>query len=443
MSNNDSATKINLKKQTNFTIFWTILVLCYIFVEWIFNQHLLDVMSKSSIDLDNFSKTILLGKIILSIGLNLIIKGIYQYEKWSKFILGNLIAFGALSGLYMQTVESFPAELQYASYYGTIFKQDAIQLKDKDKILNIEEKDGWYVKPLLLSHFMFTLDNRKWLEFQNRVTEPINREVITFIKNKNKNFTSYKNAEDARKTLDQSWKDVLEAKAKYEAVRYSKAKKPERKAALDEFRAKTGIEPSTTQEEFYKTNSKEYHRALTVQLFSGFADGGVSPIYVRDIPQDLDQEKFFNLVETKAKEMKTRTTPSMREIRDARNAPEIVKTFVLPPIMFALSIISIIFNILIIISMWVKLFGKKLDISKEVVMPIYFALTLFILAVGIIIKPTITSNYAYWNEQEQSLSSKYPGLALFWKLGLKLEPMLCITDKVPTLSKEITKYFYE
>jgi hypothetical protein len=442
MPNTESSTNNIFKKQTNFALFWTALVGCYIFVEWIFNQHLLHVMSFAHIPIDSFDNTIILGKLTLAIGLNLIFKGIYQYKQWWKFGAGTAIVFCVLSVFYMQTVESFPLELQYASYYGNINKKNAVNLKDKDKILDIKEDNNWHVKPILLSHFMFTLNNRKWFEYQNRVAEPVNREVIAFVKNKRKNFESYKNAEDARKNLDKSWATIVEEKAKYEAVRYSKAKRPERKLALDNFRAKTGLEPSTTQEEFYKANSKDYHRALTAQIFGGFAEGGLAPIHVKDLPQDLSQEQFFSYVEEKAKEMRNELTPSMRDIRDARNAPEIVKTLALPPMMISFSVISILLNILIVIGMWVRIIGKKSNIANEVIMPIYFALTLFIVSIGIVVKPTLTSYYSYWNEQEQNLASKHPELAVFWKIGLKLESILCITDKPPTISTAITKAIY-
>jgi hypothetical protein len=442
MSNNTSSNNTNLKKQINFAIFWTALVGCYIFIEWIFNQHFLQVMSSDNIPVNSFEKTILIGKITLSIGLNLIIKGIYQYKQWWKFGAGVTAIFSLISLLYMQSVDAFPLELQYASYYGKIMKKNVVSLSDKDKILDIKDDNKWYVKPILLSHFMFTLDNRKWFEYQNRVAEPTNREVTAFVKNKRKNFESYKKAEDARKLLDKSWNDVLAEKAKYEAVRYSKAKRPEKKAALDIFREKTGLEPSTTQEEFYKANSKEYHRALTAQIFSGFPDGNLAPIYVKDLAQNLTEEQFYNYVENKAKEIRANLTPSMREIRDARSAPEIVKTLALPPMIISFSIISILLNILILISMWVKIFGKSYNIANEVIIPIYFALTLFIIAIGIVIKPPLTSYYSYWNEQEQNMTNKYPELAAFWKIGLKLESVLCITDKPPSISNLITETIY-
>lgn len=442
MPNTESPKNILLKKQINFALFWTVLIGCYIFIEWIFNQHLLHVMSLPNVPISSFDNTIIFGKLTLALGLNLIIKGIYQYKQWWKFGAGTITVFGLLSIFYVQTVESFPPELQYASYYGNIHKKNVIDLKDKDKILDIKDDNNWYVKPILLSHFMFTLNNRKWFEYQNRVTEPVNREILSFIKNKRKNFDSYEKAEDARKLLDKNWNDVLEAKAKYEAVRYSKAKRPERKIALDIFRAKTGIEPSTTQEEFYKANSKDYHRALNAKIFDGFSDIGIVPIYVKDLPQNLSEEKFFEYVENKAEEIRTNLTPSMREIRDARSAPEIVKTFALPPMMISFSIISILCNILIVGSMWLRILGKKANIANEVIMPIYFALTLFVLAIGIVIKPTITSSYAYWDEEEKSLATKHPELAIFWKIGLKLEPLLCITNKPPVISTNITEILY-
>lgn len=442
MPNTESSANNIFKKQINFALFWTALVGCYIFVEWIFNQHLLHVMSFSQIPIDSFDNTIILGKLTLAIGLNLIIKGIYQYKQWWKFGAGTAIMFSILSVFYIQAVESFPLELRYASYHGKINKKNAINLKDKDRILDIKVEDDWHVKPILLSHFMFTLNNRKWFEYQNRVTEPINREIIAFVKNKRKNFESYKKAEDARNHLDKSWADILEAKSKYEAVRYSKAKRPARKIALDIFRAKTGIEPSTTQEEFYKANSKDYHRALTSQIFAGFADGGLAPIYVKDLPQNLNQEQFFAYVDEKAKEIRSDLTPSMRDIRDARNAPEIVKTLALPPMMISFSVISILLNVLIVISMWIRIFGKRSNISNEVLMPIYFALTLFIVSIGVVLKPTLTSSYTYWNEQEQKLASKHPELAVFWKIGLKLESILCITDKPPSIATTVTKAIY-
>lgn len=434
-------TGTNIKRQTNFAIFWTILVICYIFIEWVFNQHLMHVMSFAEISIEDFGTTVLIGKITLSIGISLIIKGLYRYTKWWELLVGTLIGFIVLSVLYMEAVESFPPELRYASHYGEIQRKNVVALKDEDQILNIKE-DGWHTKPLLLSHYMFTLDNKNWLEFQNRVTEPVTREVSYFIKNKNKHFESYKMAEDARKELDNSWNVVLEAKSKYEAVRYGKSKRYEKKAALEAFRATTGIEPSTTKEEFYKENNKEYNRALAVRIFPGYPAAGVAPVYIRNFPQEMSKDKFFELIEKKSTEIKSKLTPSMKEIRNARNAPEIVKLVALPPIMIALSIISIVFNLLIVIGMWMRLLGKNSISSSQVIMPIYFAITLFVVSIVVIVKQPITKEYPYWDKAEQTLAVKYPGLAAFWKVGLKLESVLCITEKPPELATNLTKSIY-
>lgn len=431
------------KQQFQHLLIWTALIGCYIIVEWIFNQHLLSVMSLEDIIPKDFGKTVLIGKILLSLGLNLIIRGLYQYKQYWKFVVGFIATFIISTALYMEAVESFPPELRYASHYGSIHRKDMINLKDKEQLLAINKEDGWYVKPILLTHFLFTLDNKNWLEFQNKITEPLTREVNAFVKNKNKNFENYQKSEEARKELDSSWQTVVEAKAKYEAVRYSKAKRPARKAALDEFRAKTGIEPSTTQEEFYKDNNKDYNRALAVQIFGGYADANIAPIYIRDIPQNLDQTGFLNYIDAKAKELKGNITPSMKEIRNARKSPEIVNTFALPPIMMAMSLLSIMLNVLILAAMWVRFLGKIAKIDNQVIMPIFFALTFFFVAIGIVVQPLVTIKYSYWNNAEESLSVKYPGWAAFWKVGLKLEPIVCITKEEPGIASALTKALYK
>ena len=84
-------------QKLSFLFFWTFIVLSYLFIEWIYNQHLLSLLTITSIKPNNFYYTEIFGKIIASIGLNLIIKETFRYKGWFIFIIGTVFSYFLLS----------------------------------------------------------------------------------------------------------------------------------------------------------------------------------------------------------------------------------------------------------------------------------------------------------------------------------------------------------
>ena len=59
---------------------WAGVILIYLFLEWVYNQHLLEVLSYTHITTESFQKTEVFGKVIASLGINLFLIKIFQYR---------------------------------------------------------------------------------------------------------------------------------------------------------------------------------------------------------------------------------------------------------------------------------------------------------------------------------------------------------------------------
>ena len=72
---------------------WTFVILTYLFVEWVYNQHLLHLLQYPAITAQQFEWTEMFGKAIAAVGLNLVLAKCYRRPSILKFAVGAVFAY--------------------------------------------------------------------------------------------------------------------------------------------------------------------------------------------------------------------------------------------------------------------------------------------------------------------------------------------------------------
>ncbi len=428
-------------KQENLShlIWWSLLIVLYLFVEWIYNQHLLVVLSYDTIKPSSFELTEIFGKLVASIGINLIIKKLFKYEGWPRFFVGLLIGYLLLTGLFKYAIESFSDEFRQASYYSMQYRKDVINQKDEAKILAFTNNTNWYVKPLALSYFFFTLHDDQWKKFENLIEKPAQERMSKLEKNKQKYWKNYQRAESANVKFEEFYSKYQDGQSQYERYMHSKYEK----RARNKFTKTFGIAPGFDKERIIAIKFKPYAEYLNSTIFEGNEDLEAKPIYGRDVPHYMTEAVFMDYISEQSNEIKTKIAPNLKQVRQTKSAGDAVAILVVPPISIFLSLTSILLNVILLGYAWVTYFKEKLGKSYYVISAVYFSIAAVLFGNFINNKQSPLNQSAYWTDAEQLQRSQHPMLSYLWNFTLKAEPILCLTEVEPIFVKAYTDKFYQ
>lgn len=427
------------QKRLYHLFFWTMLIVCYLFVEWIYNQHLLRVVTYSDISPDNFELTETFGKCIASFGLNLVIKEVFKYKGIIKFAVGLVIVYYLLTLAFNLAINSFSSEFKHSSYYSMMHRVDAINIKDKEKIFQMSNQEEWYVKPILISSFFMTLKSEHWKKYEEKITTNVNKEITSLNKNRNTHWNNYSRAENGRKKLEKGWNDYSAAMRKYEP--YKRGRNANR--AKKEFIRRVGLEPDMFRSEFYRKRGASYVKFLETKFFSGINELDIKPIYGRDIPNNMNKEQFFSYIDDNIRNIQNKAAPTQENIDSHDVVSDIVAVIVIPPISISLSLFSIILNIVFLGALWLSFIASYLKkrIISNLILISYFSLSIGFIFSYLYKKDSLINNYEYWKNLQTQFNSEHPILGIFWDISLKAEPILSFKEN--QYINGYTDLFYE
>lgn len=415
----------------------TSVVFSYLFIEWLYNQHLLILLSYDYINPKDFQLTEILGKLIASFGLNLIINSAFKTFKLSRFFIGLFIGYIGLTFLFDYAVNAFPDDFRHSSYYAMIYRQDVVNKNDKLEILKFTDDKKWYEKSLVLSQFFYVLKDEQWQEFEKKIKAPVNEKIDKLNKNRTQYYKNYKKFNDSYNKIIHNWRLYSGANSQYN--NYKSFMKGDLRA---KFIKKVGLPPDLSFEDFIKKSSPEYDKISNFILFEGSSEANITPIYLKDLPKEMNENDFNLYIDYEIKRITTQIAPEVKNIRGNKNSFDSLAILVIPPISICLSLFSIILNILILISKWsYVIFNlKRVNLTTySTVIVLTFSILIFSCAN---LKKTLTETDVYWNNIREVNHKQYPILFSMLSIGLKLEPILCFTSEEPQLIKEFTDYFY-
>lgn len=421
-------------------LMWTGVIITYLFVEWIYNQHLLDILLLEHISNKSFNNTEIFGKLIASFGINLFLLKIFNYTK-KKFCIGLIISYIMLTFLFNYAINSFSDDFRYSSYYSMLYRQDVLKNKDKDQLLSLKtNEDNWYEKSLLMSYFVFTLNGEEWKEYEKSAKKPVSDQVKKLNNDMNKNWQQYHEVSLLKKKLDNGYAGYQKLMVKYSAYRYGSYKKRAYQAFL---KATGGLEPDLTQEQFLSQvgAGKTYLKFLNKIFYEGSTQYEIKSITGKDLPLDMNKPQFIayvnNLIETNSKQI----APDLKDIRHNILSETPVAVLIIPPISIALSLMSIILNVSLLIISWILMLPQ---LAKHTWLISAISSSIFIIMLCIIsnINNNILDNEPNWKKMEVQASLQYPVLSYFWKFSFNLEPLVCSKNKSKIVTT-ITQMLYK
>lgn len=425
---------INLKS----LIFSTCVICSYLFVEWIYNQHLLVILAYDVINPEDFEKTEIFGKIIASLGLNLIVSNFFKNFSFVRFVMGCVIAYMGLTSVFNYAINAFSDEFRYSSYYSMLYRKEVINQEDKLKILEFSNNRSWYEKSLVISQFFYVLKDEQWKNSEIGVKKPIYEKIEKLNKNRIKYYKDYKKYNASYEKIMSSWVKYSEANTKY-----SKFRGFFQETARKKFIKQTGLPPDLSLENFIKRVAPEYERASNIVLLEGNKQAGIESIYVKSLPKEMDEITFNNYIDEEVKRISVQIAPEILNIRENKKSFDSLAVLIVPPISICLSLFSIVLNAVILISQWTYYFFKVKGMSCGI-FSMYFVTTLsFLIFFLANMNNTLTETDKYWNEIREENHVSNPILFSIFSIGIKLEPFICITKNEPEFIKRTTEYYFE
>lgn len=415
----------------------TSVVFSYLFVEWIYNQHLLVLLSYDYIDPDHFQFTEMFGKAIASFGLNLIINSLFKKFNFLRFGIGLLLGYTFLTFVFDYAVNAFPNEFRHSSYYSMFYRKDVINQNDKNTILKFTEDKTWYEKSLVISQFVYILKDEQWKNFEKKIKEPISEKINKLNKNRNQYYNDYKKFDNSYNQLMKSWGKYSSAESTYMAYKgFFKGD------AKKKFIQKVGLPPELSFDDFVKRTAPEYIRYSNTKLFEGSSEAKLSPIYLKDLPKSMNEVAFNQYLDSQIKRITTQLAPEIDNIRDNKKSFDSLAILVIPPISICLSLFSIFLNILILISKWSYYLLKIKKVNLEIYSSGFVVVFTSIIVIFASMQVTLTEQNTYWSHLKEINYDEHPVLFSIFTTGLKLEPVLCFTQEEPKMIKNFTETLY-
>lgn len=431
-------TVLDAPTQRKLPIFWTVIILGYLFMEWVYNQHLLHLLEYPSVTAAQFEWTEMFGKAIASVGLNLVLAKCYRRSGIVKFAIGVVLAYLALSWLFDKVIESFPDEFRHSSYYGAMHRKTVVEGNDDGRILTFTKEQAWYVRPLVLSQYYLALQDRQWTSIESKLRKPLDSKFDSVAKNKTKLWSQYDQAEEIRQYVDVGWQGYKEAMSTY--ARYENDPRYSKKA-YDTFVSRVGSKPGLTRDQFIKARIPKYHAYLETILVEGNTQLRIDTIRGKDLPLRMDEKAFYRYLDNTARNIRTTVAPTTKEILDNAASKDAVALLVIPPISMGLSLLSISINLVALACAWISVLIRRKWVG-QLVCGFFVASALGAVSLVYMTTSAVTQKDIYWAQLDASFELAHPVIWSAMSIPMRMEPYLCITAEPVGWIKEGMRRLY-
>ena len=163
---------------------WTLIILAYLGLEWVYNQHLLVLMTFDTITSSQLEWTETFGKGIASIGLSLVLIKFVRRPHPAVFLVSCVVVYTALTLLFSSVLRLVPDTFRHASFYTALQRNQIAAGEDPHHRLKLTSQDSWYVAPLLLSQLHVTLSDPQWSAWEKTFRTPVEDKAAALKNNK-------------------------------------------------------------------------------------------------------------------------------------------------------------------------------------------------------------------------------------------------------------------
>ncbi len=404
---------------------WTFVVLTYLFVEWVYNQHLLHLLEYPAVTAQQFEWTEMFGKTIAAVGLNLVLAKCYRRPTVLKFVLGVGLAYMALTWAFDRVIAAFPDEFRHSSYYAVMHRQSVVQEKDAKHILGFAHAQPWHARPLVLSQYYLTLQDNQWSELETRLRAPLDKKANAALKDKKALWKKYAMAEEGRQYVEGAWQGYREAMSKYNQYR-NHPRYAQR--ARQTFLERVGAPPDLSREQFIEQKANKYHQYLNAVLVEGNTAAGIAAVRGKDIPLRMQEAAFYQYLDTMVSDIRTSVAPATSEIRSNASSLDAVALLVIPPLSLGLSLLSIAINLVGLACAWIAVLVPA-GWGRRGACFLVCAVAVVGAGMAYTMQPHGARIDAYWAQLDTRFEQSHPILWAAMSIPMRLEPFLCVTSK--------------
>lgn len=409
------------KKNVKSLLVWTSLIITYLFVEWVYNQHLLQILSLDNINSTAFERTELFGKLIASFGINLFLIKVFKYSK-KTFLIGFTIGYLLLTIVFYYAIDNFSDEFRHSSYYSMLYREDVIKGEDSTKLLSHESPILWHEKSVLLSYFIFTMNGEDWRKYETQVKNPVYKKIKKLEKDLPQIWKTYQNVNQLKAQLEKGYSKYQDGVAVYSRFSNSYNKNQIYKSFL---RKSGGLPPNLNQIQFYERvkGGKEYLKFREQIICEEIKEANIPALLGKDIPLGMKQQEFKEYVINEINTRGMQIAPNIKNIRSNVNSQNPVAILIIPPISIALSLISILLNSILLIGSWIILIPQCAKNTKKTIGIYLTIVSTLLIIVWVVNNPNKILNEK-WGEMEAVAAEQYPVLSKFWQFTFRFEPLL-------------------
>ena len=417
-----TSTPITIPRQS---LAWTCLILAYLGVEWIYNQHLLILLTLSSITSEQFHWSEVFGKGIAAFGFSLVLMKMFKRSSVILFAISCAIVYSALTWVFNHAIQSVPSGFRYVSYYTILHRDKVVSLDDKDKVLAFAQNESWYVAPLILSQFYVTLQENQWKGMEESARSVIARELANLEKNKKKYWQQYLKARVIRDKVEAGWYQYSEGMKKYR--RYERTRYEDR--ARKEFERRANLPVGLTRDEFLEKVAPGYKEEMNKVLVPGNERAGLKPIYFKDLPFPSTppitwEGLLYSYIKEKTKEITAAVAPDVKNIRENARSDDVVSVLVIPPISIGLSLLSMGMNAVSLVMAWGAWVAGRRWVGYALGAGCVGAAVL-----GFSLAQHVGHRDPYWARLHQGFAVDYPAVAAISSLPMKVQPWVSFHEE--------------
>jgi hypothetical protein len=396
---------------------WTLVILAYLGLEWVYNQHLLVLMTFDTITLSQLEWTEAFGKGIASIGLSLVFIKFVRRPHPAVFIFSCVVVYAVLTLLFSSVLRLVPDTFRHASFYTALQRNRIVIGDDPRSRLESNPQEAWYVAPLLLSQLHVTLSDPQWSSWEKTFRTPIEDKAVALKKNKAAYWGQYLYMQNLQYKLNHGWKTYLAGMKQVNRYRGTSWEKRARERFMEKSK---GLPPDLSRTEFNEAIAPGFQNAMTSTLIPGHSALGLTPLRFQDIPEHLGETDFYAYLEHTATTMRSTLAPTLETIRTNTTADNAVTLLLIPPVSIALSLFSIGLNAMALGATWAVWVSRRRWVGYG-----FSLVFIALIALGIANSISVAVSHRYWQEQHAAFGQSHPILGFVSSIPMRVQPWLC------------------
>ena len=396
---------------------WTLIILAYLGLEWVYNQHLLVLMTFDTITSSQLEWTETFGKGIASIGLSLVLIKFVRRPHPAVLLVSCVAVYTALTLLFSSVLRLVPDTFRHASFYTALQRNQIAAGEDPHHRLKLTSQDSWYVAPLLLSQLHVTLSDPQWSAWEKTFRTPVEDKAAALKKNKPAYWSQYRYMQDLQYKLNKGWTTYLAGMKQVNRYRGTSWEKRARERFMEKSK---GIPPDLSRVEFNEKIAPGFNKTMTSILIPGNVALSLTPVRLQDIPERLGEQEFYAYIDNTASTMRSTLAPTLETIRTNTMADNAVSLLIIPPISIALSLFSIGLNLMALGATWAVWISKRRWVGYG-----FSLVFVALVALGIANSFSVAAPHRYWQEQHAAFGQSHPILGFVSSIPMRVQPWLC------------------